>query len=96
MRTAIERAFPEAERPGAIAALETVTQWEWVRLRIDVLVLAVNASATAEAVERYARCARTDGRDVILWAEYSPKLDYGAMLRYLDLPDYNPGRMDRE
>lgn len=89
--TAIERAFVEAARDRVLAALETVPANEVERVRVAVLVLAVSEGATAEAVERYARAARLDWRDVLYWAEYHPDLiDYDATVRSLGLPNLSP------
>jgi hypothetical protein len=91
LRAAVEMAFAEPERDRVVAALQTVLAPELERVRIAVLVLAVNEGATAPVVEAYARAALLDWRDVLYWAEYHPdQIDYEAAVRSLQLPDLTP------
>jgi hypothetical protein len=86
LQAAVERAFAESEQPRVLEALRLIAAPEGERVRIAVLVLAMNEGACAAVVEAYAMAARIDWRDVLYWAEYHPHLiDYVATLRSLGL-----------
>ncbi len=76
VRRAVSAAFPEADRPAALAALRGYTlRREPSRVRLAILVLAVGDLAE---VVRLVVAANADYRDLLYWAEYPEESGAGT------------------